>query len=169
MADKFKCQRGSRCRHSGESREPVSKKTLDSGFRRNHGRKTLRILDANLNRAREGIRVVEDAARYMWDAAPIYRCLRSLRHQLHELSASHYGDLLEARESQVDVGRTIREKSRSSVQAVLASNMRRAQEAIRVLEEYNKVFSPKTSDGFKKVRYRLYIEEKKIFKRLGMK
>ncbi len=129
-------------------------------------KKTFRLLDANLNRAREGIRVVEDTARFLWDDAALYKRLRSLRHKLHATTATHYKNLLESRDSKEDSGRSLKEGARSSISAVVSANMRRAQEAVRVLEEYSKVFSPAAASKFKKVRFQLYVEEKRIFQKL---
>ncbi len=122
----------------------------------------LRLLDANLNRAREGLRVVEDTARFVWGDAAAYKRLRALRHELQRITASRYRLLVEGRDSENDSGRRMKEGSRSNLKDVVAANIRRAQEAVRVLEEYSKVFGPSAAAGFKKVRFRLYIEEKKL-------
>src|SRR4051812_21694221 len=103
-------------------------------------KKVARLLDANLNRAREGLRVLEDTARFLWNDKPLYRNVRTLRHRLHELTAGHYSTLLRARESVKDPGRELPEPRRESTTAVVSANVRRAQEAVRVLEEYSKVF-----------------------------
>jgi len=125
-----------------------------------------RLLDANLNRAREGLRVVEDSARFIWKDASLYKRLRRVRHRLHELTQDRFKDFLKARSSETDAGRTLIEGPRASLSAMVAANMRRAQEAMRVLEEYSKVFSPTASAEFKKIRFQLYSEEKKIFRKL---
>jgi thiamine-phosphate pyrophosphorylase len=127
-------------------------------------RKTLRLLDANLNRAREGVRVVEDAARFYWNDGARYRRLRALRHRLDQVARRRYKDLVEARESRNDVGRRLAEGGRQKIEDVVAANVRRAQEAVRVLEEYSKVFSPAAAGEFKAVRYALYQEEKGLLK-----
>src|SRR5437762_1803746 len=119
-------------------------------------KKTLRLLDANLNRAREGLRVVEDTARFLWNDSRLYRRLRKLRHDLHKITAAKYKDLLGSRNSQEDAGRTVKESSRASISSVVSANICRAQEAVRVLEEYSKVFSPRAAVGFKKIRFQLY-------------
>ena len=129
-------------------------------------KKTARLLDANLNRAREGLRVVEDAARFLWNDAAQYRRLRALRHKLHEATAEHYANFIRARESVKDVGREIKEGPRASLSSVISANMRRAQEAARVLEEYSKVFAVQAAGKFKEIRYQLYQEEKRILKKL---
>lgn len=123
-----------------------------------------RLLDANLNRAREGLRVVEDTARFVWNKDRLYRTTRALRHELHRITNVSYRDLVRARESQNDTGRTLKEGARTSQDAVVAANIRRAQEAVRVLEEYSKVFSKKAAPQLKSVRYRLYDLEKQILK-----
>lgn len=129
-------------------------------------RRVARLLDANLNRAREGLRVVEDTARFVWNDAALYRRLRNLRHALHAATALSYKALVTARDSKNDAGRTVAEKGRKNLGAVISANLRRAQEAARVLEEYGKVFSPKAAAEFKRVRYELYCEEAKILKKL---
>lgn len=126
----------------------------------------LRLLDANLNRAREGLRVVEDTARFVWNDAGSYKRLRLLRHRLQKLTASRYKLLVSGRDSENDSGRRLKEGSRSSIGSVASANLRRAQEAVRVLEEYSKVFSPGAAGGFKRIRYRLYVEEKKLWPHL---
>ena len=128
-------------------------------------RGTARILDANLNRAREGLRVVEDAARFVWDDPSLYRRLRDARHALDRVARSRYRDLVAARESGEDVGRRVWEGGRRSTAEVVAANMRRAQEAVRVLEEYSKVFSRSAPAEMKAIRYRLYQDEKRLLKR----
>lgn len=124
-----------------------------------------RLLDANLNRAREGLRVIEDTARFLWDDGAAYRRLRALRHRLHEATAVSYKKLVDARDSATDPGRRVPEGARASVAAVVAANMRRAQEAVRVLEEYGKIFSKGAGAEFKAIRYALYREEKRIVNR----
>lgn len=122
----------------------------------------LRLLDANLNRAREGLRVVEDTARFVWKDGLTYVRLRKIRHELQQIAARQYRALVSGRNSEEDAGRTIRERSRRSLQDVAIANIRRAQEAVRVLEEYSKVFGSSSASRFKKIRFRLYVEEKKI-------
>lgn len=129
-------------------------------------KKTARLLDANLNRAREGIRVVEDTARFAWNNAALYRHLRGLRHKLHKITQDSYRDLVSARESVKDAGREVKEGGRASIGMVVSANLRRAQEAVRVLEEYSKVFAKNAAGDLKKVRYDLYQCEKRILKKL---
>ncbi len=120
----------------------------------------LRVLDVNLNRAREGLRVLEDTARLVWEDKPLFEELRSLRHALDKITRAAYPKLVSARDSAGDPGRTVPEKKRRDWKGLVAANFRRAEEALRVLEEYGKTFSPVSPARFKYLRYRLYVAEK---------
>jgi thiamine-phosphate pyrophosphorylase len=122
---------------------------------------TLRVLDVNLNRAREGLRVLEDTARLVWDDKPLFADIRACRHALDRATRAAYPALVGARDSRSDAGRLLPEKKKRSPQGLIAANFRRAQEALRVLEEYGKVLSPGAAGRFKALRYRLYTAEKK--------
>jgi thiamine-phosphate pyrophosphorylase len=125
-----------------------------------------RLLDANLNRAREGLRVIEDTARFVLSDERLYKRVRAARHELHSITALSYKFLVSARESEADAGRAIKEGTRASLAAVVGANIRRAEEAVRVLEEYSKVFSAKAAPRFKKIRYKIYTLEKELVKKI---
>lgn len=127
--------------------------------------KVLRVLDANLNRAREGIRVLEDTARFVWEDKKLFAELRALRHGLDEATRSAYPRLVASRKGAEDMGRTIPEENKRNWKGLVAANCRRAGEALRVLEEYGKVFSFRHASRFKALRYRLYIAESNCFKK----
>jgi len=127
---------------------------------------TARLLDANLNRAREGLRVIEDIARFIWNDKKIFQACRRLRHDLHVITKDSYRELVWSRDSNKDMGRTVPEGGRSSLTHVVAANIRRAEEATRVLEEFSKVFSPRAAKDLKAIRYQLYIIEKAVIKKL---
>ena len=119
----------------------------------------LRIIDANLNRLREGIRVAEDILRYQYDDQPLALALKNLRHQ----SRSSFGDqCLASRDSAHDVLRPSieAEQARADIRAVLIANFKRAQESARVLEETLKLHSGGEAERFKHIRYELYALEK---------
>jgi thiamine-phosphate pyrophosphorylase len=118
-----------------------------------------RLLDVNLNRAREGLRVLEDTARLVWEDKRLFEELRSLRHALDQITRRAYPRLIQARDSVSDPGRTIPEKKKRTASGLVAANFRRVEEALRVLEEYGKVFSPSTAPRFKALRFRLYAAE----------
>lgn len=123
--------------------------------------KCLRLMDANLNRAREGLRVIEDTARFVLEKKALYIACRSLRHRLDAATRPIYKDLVKERDSVTDAGREIAEGGRTSIAAVLAANFRRVEEAMRVLEEYAKLIVPAAAPEFKAIRYAAYTLEKK--------
>ncbi len=118
----------------------------------------LRLIDANLNRLREGIRVVEDIFRYIYNDKETALKLKELRHKAR---TSNYNELLETRDVQNDVLRASikSEQNRDDLTSILIANFKRAQESARVLEEFCKLISIKDSENFKYIRYELYILE----------
>lgn len=118
-----------------------------------------RVIDANLNRLKEGIRVIEDIARYLRNDKTLASRLKALR---HESRIDDLQNLLASRDSVNDVLRpTVEsEMQRSDLDSILAANYKRAQESSRVLEEIYKVIDPVRSETFKTIRYNLYTLEK---------
>ncbi len=122
-----------------------------------------RVLDANLNRLREGMRVVEEYRRLVADEPTCVR-LKELRHRLRELiDAELEKRLLAARRAGGDVGamgQSPAERRREEWPELLKANLRRAQEAARVLEEYGKLLGgeigTRLSAGAKELRFALY-------------
>jgi thiamine-phosphate pyrophosphorylase len=123
----------------------------------------LRIIDANLNRCREGLRVVEDSLRFVLGDTAFYKKVRNIRHNVDKILRSKYGELLKERDSFNDSGRQIPETSKKELSEIITANFKRTQEALRVLEEYSKAFTPKASAEFKKQRYAIYNAEKSIY------
>jgi thiamine-phosphate pyrophosphorylase len=126
-----------------------------------------RIIDANLNRAREGIRVAEEVARLYFNDAKLSRQFKSLRHQLTRVAKNSFDEkkLLSFRDSQKDVGANSMgglEKKRSDLESIVFANLRRSQEATRVLEEFGKLINPTSALSFKKIRFRLYAVEQNM-------
>ena len=136
-------------------------RTRDLGHRTDN---YLRLIDANLNRCREGLRVVEDTARFILEEKNIYKNIRSLRHKLEGLTRDIYPELLLNRDSVNDSGRTIKEGKRKGIKEILIANFKRAQESLRVLEEYGRLVSPVAGAGFKRIRYGVYNIEKIMLK-----
>lgn len=125
-----------------------------------------RILDASANRAREGLRVVEDYVRFALDDPALTRRLKDVRHRLaHTLRGLPTADLLAARDTPGDVGTHISlpsESTRENPRAVLAANFKRTAEALRSLEEYAKLIDPWLSGRFEGLRYDTYTLEKLV-------
>ena len=118
-----------------------------------------RVIDANLNRLKEGIRVIEDMARYSNNNKNLSTQLKTLRHQA---KINDIQPLLSSRDAQNDVLRPTMqsEMERSSIESIIIANYKRAQESSRVLEEVYKVVDPELSEKFKNIRYELYTLEK---------
>jgi thiamine-phosphate pyrophosphorylase len=127
-----------------------------------------RVLDANANRAREALRVIEDHCRFILDDALLSGELKHLRHDL-TTALTNLGPEptigLAARETLRDVGTDIateREEHRYSSREVLLANWKRLQEALRSLEEFGKLHSPDLGRALQSVRYRSYTLEKAL-------
>lgn len=121
--------------------------------------KTWRLIDANLNRLKEGVRVIEDIARYLNDDTLLASKLKNIR---HECKINNYVDIIKSRDSINDVLKdsTISEMQRADIDSILIANYKRTQESARVLEEVFKILDPAMSDKFKNIRYELYTLEK---------
>jgi thiamine-phosphate pyrophosphorylase len=125
--------------------------------------KLLRVIDANINRYKEGLRVVEDICRYIFNNKKISSQLKTLRHISLPITSK---ELLSKRDSLNDVLKvsTNDEKQRKDLDSLLTANIKRAQESARVLEEVFKLIDIQTSELFKTYRYSLYEIEKQLFK-----
>ena len=99
---------------------------------------TLRIIDANLNRIGEGLRVLEDLARLLLNDVELSRQLKNMRHEMVRGDWSLQQQFLQSRDSEGDVGINLKasgeDKQRELAETVVA-NARRVQEALRVIEE----------------------------------
>jgi thiamine-phosphate pyrophosphorylase len=119
------------------------------------------VIDANLNRLKEGIRVVEDIMRYRDNNKTLSSKLKSLR---HKAKVNETAALLQNRDSINDVLRssTKSEQNRTDITSILSANFKRAEESARVLEEIFKLEDIAQSEKFKTIRYELYNLEKEI-------
>jgi len=126
----------------------------------------LRILDANFNRAAEGLRVVEDYLRFALNDAHLTELAKSLRHDLTAaMSRVDAAALHAARDSQGDVGAAIEtttEYTRESLADIVGANIHRAEQSLRALEEYSKPVDSTLAHTCERLRYRLYTLEKAI-------
>ena len=127
-----------------------------------------RIIDANLNRAREGLRVCEDTARFILNNSNLTLRFKRIRHRLTEISKrlpSSPTQLIKARNSQDDIGKYLfapdqKKYNKRRVKEIFIANIRRTEEAMRVLEEFSKTIDKETSDNFAKLRFKTYALEK---------
>lgn len=134
-----------------------------------------RLLDANANRAREALRVMEDVARFLINHAELAAACKMLRHDLRaaleRLPHGHSGGWLEAnRDTRGDVGTTItaaREGEREGIADLAAAAGKRLSEALRSLEEAGKIFDPTFARAIEALRYRGYDIERRLTLALG--
>ncbi|OGS35195.1 MAG: hypothetical protein A2293_02280 [Elusimicrobia bacterium RIFOXYB2_FULL_49_7] len=129
-----------------------------------------RVVDANFNRLREGLRVVEEIERLVRSNKKTFPILKTLRHQISgcEKKVSVRIRLL-ARNSSGDPGRRITcglESKRASLSELTTANFKRCQEAARVLEEFLKLIDGAAASEMKEIRFRLYDIEKRIYPHL---
>ena len=123
--------------------------------------KIYRLIDANLNRLREGIRVIEDIQRYIFDNKELSKRLKNLRHKSRLKDEKKY---IIHRDITGDVSKetTESEKNRKNISSIMIANIKRAEESSRVLEECLKLIDTKKSQKFKLIRYELYDIEKSL-------
>jgi len=125
-----------------------------------------RIIDANINRLIEGVRVVEEVARFILEDKKLTSELKNMRARVGKLSSQmHESAQIMSRDSKKDLGRYLYPESegkRTNIPQIIAANIKRAEEASRVLEEFGKLIDPKIGLEFKDIRFELYELEKKI-------
>lgn len=141
----------------------------------------LRILDANANRAREALRVLEDYARFALNHDGLSGELKQLRHDLAAALRDVLGEAILHRDTPGDVGtdnKTAAEGVREDLAAVVTAAGKRLAEALRVMEEvgktegngdaasYKLAASPFRSAEIERIRYRFYELEQQIARTL---
>jgi len=130
----------------------------------------LRIIDANLNRIGEGLRVIEEFARLSLNDTVITQKLKDMRHDILNAGEKLQVQLIDARDSQGDVGADMeaagQEKQRDIKETIIA-NTRRVQESLRVMEETAKSPEiPLDTDKYRQARFSLYTIEKELLSRM---
>jgi thiamine-phosphate pyrophosphorylase len=137
----------------------------------------LRIIDANLNRSSEGLRVLEDVARFLLNDAGLSQRLKTLRHDLAKKTNSLSVGLLSRRDSQHDVGVCMgasnepeTKQSLKDLSSLVTANAKRVEESLRVVEELAKlpeISSMLNSTRFEQVRFALYNLERDLISRIS--
>lgn len=121
-----------------------------------------RILDANLDRAREGLRIIEEWCRFGLNSGELAEECKHLR---QEIARWHTMTLRSYRNTIDDPGTELthpQEETRSGIEQLLQANFCRVQEALRVLEEYGKLYDPEMGRTFKQMRYQVYTLESRL-------
>ncbi|MFA5199711.1 MAG: thiamine-phosphate pyrophosphorylase [Candidatus Omnitrophota bacterium] len=130
-----------------------------------------RIIDANLNRVKEGLRVCEEITRFILDDRKLTVVFKDIRHGIDELAREIYpvSELINQRKSGKDVGKSNcrGEFSRRNCKDIFFANIQRIKESLRVLEEFTKLSDKKAALAFKGLRYEVYEIEKSSFKEVS--
>ncbi|MEA2100993.1 MAG: thiamine phosphate synthase [Thermodesulfobacteriota bacterium] len=123
-----------------------------------------RIVDANINRVTEGLRVVEDVYRYYYDHPGIQQRLKAMRHQVADALGGL--DTISGRRAVSDVGfasHGVLEFKRQGTDDICRANIKRVQEGLRVLEEVFKLDNAGRSAAMKELRYGVYELQSDLF------
>ncbi|HPF37332.1 MAG TPA: thiamine phosphate synthase [Phycisphaerae bacterium] len=127
----------------------------------------LRILDANFNRAREGLRVLEEYARFVLNDSRASGAIKRARHALSQVSEGlDRNERLASRDTPGDVGTritTTSETTREGAESVAQAATARVSEALRCIEEYGKLVSSELAAQVERLRYDLYSIEQDVF------
>ncbi len=121
-----------------------------------------RIMDVNFNRAREGLRVLEEIARFLLDNRDITKRIKEMRHKLYSLLKEN--GYIFSRNIKTDVGAdlTLKEENRrEDYLSLVQANAQRVSEALRVMEEFGKL-NGEISQKIKALRFQLYEIEKEL-------
>jgi len=131
-----------------------------------------RILDANFNRAREALRVVEDCGRFALNDPAVTATAKNLRSDLKDvLTAMPVDEMITSRDTPGDIGTELTspgETQRSNLADVATAACKRLSEALRTIEEYSKVIAPDQTVQVERMRYNAYTLEQRLIGRLGV-
>ena len=128
-----------------------------------------RIIDANLNRATEALRVIEEIARFYLDNEILCTQLKYFRHELAGVIDLNYAALLKSRDTEGDVGtEVVNNTEKRDILDIFKANFKRLQQSLRVLAEYAQAEGIDIS-VFEKTRYESYTLEKNMFEELSKK
>ena len=129
----------------------------------------LRLLDANANRAREALRVLEDYARFVLDDRELSAGLKGIRHEFTAVLRTLLSQAIAHRDTPGDVGvgnKTEGELHRADIAEVVTAAGKRLGEALRAIEEYLKTISPADAGRIEALRYRFYDVEQRLARTL---
>ena len=130
------------------------------------------IIDANLNRAREGLRVCEDLARFAIADKNITKSLKIIRHAvtrpLLDSKKLPLKRLLQMRDTKKDALKLVDFKKRkgTDIAAIFMSNIERVKESLRVLEECCKIIDENISRKYRRLRFAVYDVEKRAIEKM---
>jgi len=133
-------------------------------------RQTLRIIDANCNRIGEGLRFLEDTARFVLNDTELSQKLKSLRHEVINSFSNLNIDMLSTRDATVDVGKgKVYSDYQANILSLVIANSKRVEEALRVIGELAKL--PEINqmliyDNYESTRFDIYSIEQELLSKL---
>jgi thiamine-phosphate pyrophosphorylase len=131
----------------------------------------MRIIDANINRASEGLRICEDYARFVLCHRELSETLKRLRHGIRKGTGINSAKLIAARDVLSDFGPDISARTgvdtKGSPADIVLANIKRTEEAVRTIEEYLKLNDAVAAAGFEKIRFECYQAEKLLMEELA--
>ncbi len=133
-----------------------------------------RVIDANFNRVKEGLRVCEEFLRFFCGDKKLtgdFKKMRSRISAIYNNFADHKDLFILARDTETDVGKKgfLFERAKDRPLDVFRANLNRSKEGLRVLEEFSKLVDKPRSDDFRRLRYGLYeIEKRALLKLQGL-
>ncbi|MSR88243.1 MAG: thiamine phosphate synthase [Candidatus Margulisbacteria bacterium] len=114
------------------------------------------IIDANINRIAEGLRVIEEYTRFIVQHEIITQQLSVIRKKINLSEKNPIQNLMIRNVSQ-DVRAAEVPQKRQDIAHLLKANFKRVEEGLRVLEEYT------GEPLYNQLRYEIYMIEKEIF------
>ena len=126
--------------------------------------RVFQIIDVNLNRVREGLRVCEEISRFVLRDKNLTKEIKDARHKLTEIFAEFAPSLVKHRNSLKDIGleKEFDKLSYKDVKDIAVSNIKRCEEGMRVLEEFSKTLRDEIPPKLKEIRFKLYDIEKRM-------
>jgi thiamine-phosphate pyrophosphorylase len=123
----------------------------------------LRIIDVNINRLDESLKLIEDVIRFQLEQRQLLTQIRKIRSDfLHLKRALPLTQTIGARRSHKDLGRKYEFDSgkKKDQTGLILSAFSRAKESSRTIEEALKTVIPPLSSGAKNIRFQIYDLEK---------
>ncbi|MTI66261.1 MAG: thiamine phosphate synthase [Firmicutes bacterium] len=122
-----------------------------------------RVVDANINRVSEGLRVLEDISRFIIENSKMTETIRDIRHKVRKTTPKL--SLIESRDSMKDIGYEISKKTtldiKKDLKDIIDANFKRVQEGLRSIEEHLKIIGYyEESKIYEGLRYKTYDLEK---------
>lgn len=124
-----------------------------------------RVIDVNINRSKEGLRVIEDIFRFVIKDDKLRKSVRKIRHELDSvLLAKVVPRAIFYRDVSGDLGKRLDgwEKPRDNLEDIVYANFQRVKEALRVLEEFLKLVFPNKVAKIKAARFKVYKLERTL-------